>query len=192
MISYIDIDGKTHTLKYEKDTNTIDLSNQGIMEIVKIEGLENLLVLNLSSNKIAEIKCLDSLINLRTLWLYLNEIKEIKGLEKLTKLQKLSLDSNQITEIKGLDTNQISEIKGLARLINLESLSLHTNKITKIQGLNTLAKLQKVWLQKNQIKFVPLSIINHKKLQLLWIDCKLDQSIKRFIQKNRPIKTSWR
>lgn len=162
MISYKDCEGIIHTKCYNNETKIVVLCNENIMEIMEINGLEDLLVLNLSGNKITEIRGLDKLINLQTLWLYSNQITEIKGLDKLIKLKELLLHLNKITEIKGLDKlinlqylllshNQITEIKGLDNLTSLKNLLLGSNQITEIKGLDKLNNLKELSLNSNQI-----------------------------------------
>jgi Leucine-rich repeat (LRR) protein len=167
-------------------------------QITKIKGLEkltNLLRLYLRSNQITEIKGLDKLTNLAKLYLCLNKITEIKSLDKLTNLSELYLSSNRIIEIKGLDeltnlsiislySNQITEIKGLDKLTNLSKLYLSSNKITKIKGLDKLTNLFELSLSSNQITEVPLSIINNRNLQKLYIDCAFSPIIDRFLNRN--------
>jgi hypothetical protein len=149
----------------------------------------------LSSNQITEIKGLNELTNLSILSLYSNQITEIKGLDKLTNLSKISLSSNQITEIKGLDkltnlselylsSNQITEIKGLEKLTKLSKLFLSSNRISEIKGLDKLTNLSELYLYLNKISEVPLSIINNRNLQKLYIDCEISPIIDRFLNRN--------
>jgi Leucine-rich repeat (LRR) protein len=181
----------------DKLTNlsVLDLSANQITEIKGLDELTNLSVLYLSSNRITEIKGLDKLTNLSVLDLSSNQITEIKGLEELTNLYQLNLDSNQITVIKGFDeltelsrlflsSNRISEIKGLNKLTNLFVLSLSSNQITEIKGLDKLTNLSKLYLNSNKISEVPLSIINNRNLQKLYIDYALSPIIDRFLNRN--------
>jgi hypothetical protein len=170
-------------------------SNQ-ITEIKGLDKLTNLSKIGLSSNQITEIKGLDKLTNLSRLSLSSNQITEIKGLEKLTNLSRLYLHSNRITEIKYLDkltnlyvlnlsSNQITEIKGLDKLTNLSRLYLTSNRITEIKGLDKLNNLSDIYLYLNKITEVPLSIINNRNLQKLYIiGCEISPIINRFLNRN--------
>jgi Leucine-rich repeat (LRR) protein len=169
-------------------------------QITKIGGLwldylTNLQVLGLGDNKITVIKGLDHLTNLQTLWLNDNQITAIKGLDHLTNLQVLNLYGNSITEIKGLDHltnlqvlglygNKITKIKGLDHLTNLQILWLCSNRITEIRGLDHLTNLQELWLSSNAITEVPNSIMNLRNLKIIYIDCKINQIIQRFLNRN--------
>jgi len=177
----------------------LGLTNNNISEIGGLDHLSNLQKLYLGYNKITEIVGLDHLTNLESLVLDGNEITEIKGLglDHLTNLRKLWLNYNQIMEIKGLGLdhltnlqvlglygNKITKIKGLDHLTNLQILWLCSNRITEIRGLDHLTNLQELWLSSNAITEVPNSIMNLRNLKIIYIDCKINQIIQRFLNIN--------
>jgi Leucine-rich repeat (LRR) protein len=163
-----------------------------------LDHLTKLQVLYLGNNQITEIKCLDHLTNLQIISLHNNHIKEIRGLDHFPDLQELWLSGNEITEINGLGLdnltnlqvlylshNQITKINGLDHLTNLQKLYLGHNNITEIGGLDHLPNLQNLWLDSNKITEIPLSIMNLRNLQDLYItNCQINQIIRRFLDRN--------
>jgi len=142
-----------------------ELENESIVNITKIEGLDqlvNLQDLRLQENKIRKIEGLDRFVNMQKLDLGANEISRIEGLDALANLKELRLSGNQIQQIEGLDAlanlqvlgltnNKIRKIEGLERLVNLKELHLETNQIQRIEGLDALANLEHLYITENQI-----------------------------------------
>lgn len=195
MIKYKNAKGKICEKKYHRDVEYVYLKNKNIVEILSVEGFNDLRSFHLAGSEITEIKCLDKLTSLNELHLPNNRIKKITGLDNLINLKTLNLSNNQITEIKGLDkltkldhislyNNKITEIKGLDKLINLRYLWLYNNQITEIKGLDGLKNLQNIWLSSNQISVIPFTIMNLRRLSSITIDCEIHPVIKRFLNKN--------
>jgi len=67
--------------KFNVENHSLNLTNKGIKDIEKIQGLEKL-------------------SNLHILDLSNNQISKINGLEKLKKLEILSLNNNKITKVE--------------------------------------------------------------------------------------------
>jgi Leucine-rich repeat (LRR) protein len=180
MIKYLDIDGKIQTMRYDEKTTKINLSGQGITQILETSGLSNLKLLQLKNNDITKISGLHKLPALEELELSNNEITEIEGLDNLTCLESLYLTANQITNISGLDKlanmrslaldyNKIIEINGLDKLIKLNHLWLSNNKITEIKGLNNLINIHIITLSRNNIDKIK-GLNNLTNLQDIWLE----------------------
>ena len=136
---YVIVNGK----KFEVINNTLDLSQNKIVSITEVEGLDklpNLEVLILMGNRISQISGLERMVNLRSLNLNRNKITKIEGINHLTKLRYLGLSHNKITEISGLDAQT-----------GLEELSLSFNKIMEITGLEQLTNLRRLNLASNPL-----------------------------------------
>jgi hypothetical protein len=141
-----------HTVYYDEQTLSINLSGRGIAKIVRINGLSDLQILRMNDNQLSLIEGLDGLTNLRELHLYNNKIERIEGLDGLTNLRELHLYNNKIERIEGLDgltslrklyldNNMIYRIEGLDRLTGLTELTLGGNQIERIEGLDGLINL---------------------------------------------------
>ena len=163
-------------------TKVFELENESIVNITKIEGLDqlvNLQDLRLQENKIRKIEGLDRFVNLQKLDLGANAIPRIEGLAALANLQELRLSGNQIQRIEGLaalanlhvlwlTNNKIQKIEGLERLVNLKELHLETNQIQRIEGLDAIANLEHLYITENQISRIEglERLVNLKELDI--------------------------
>jgi protein phosphatase 1 regulatory subunit 7 len=130
-------------------------------QIARIDpGLPPSLVkLDLYDNLIHRVQNLEALGDLTSLDLSYNKIKHIKGVKHLKKLKELYFAQNSISRIEELDG-----------LINLVSLELGANRIRvttfpenvlivkEITGLETLTSLQELFLGKNKITQLKVSL----------------------------------
>ena len=82
----------------------MNLSNNELIRIEKLENQIKLKDLNLSNNKITKLENLDALKELIELTIWNNVIQNIEGLKNLTNLEILHLNQNLIQKITGLET----------------------------------------------------------------------------------------
>ena len=150
---------------------SLDISENYLQKIEKLENFPQLESLNLSINHIREIQGLDSLKHLKSLYLGLNWITKIKNLHSLSQLEILSLGYLGVHIGRYLiseyyRSNLIKEIENLESLTQLRKLDLSGNLITKIDALFSQTELNTLYLGHNQIK--SLTNISHlKKLKSL-------------------------
>ena len=107
---YVSLNG----VQYRVQSNSLDLKNKGIKNLLDIEGFDKLWYLkklDLSNNQISSMKGLEPFINLRVLKLSNNQIQNIEYISMLSKLQVLLLDNNQIKEFRQSDLPQESILK---------------------------------------------------------------------------------
>ncbi|KAF3913992.1 Internalin-A [Orbilia brochopaga] len=140
----------------------LDLYDNGIGHMSRLEALVNLVNLDLSYNSIKHIKGIEALVKLKNLYLASNRITTIEGLDTLVVLKNLELGANKIREIENLDAltsleelwlgkNKITEIKNISSLSNLRILSLPSNRLTKLSGLDGLTNLKELYVSHNAI-----------------------------------------
>lgn len=139
--------------------------------ITKMEGLghlDQLEELELYDNQIKEIADVASLVRLRSLDLSFNKFKEVRELDGMQLLQELFLASNRLQSTRGLGV-----------LTSLRKLDLGSNRIRvrpppgsmppprrrvcdshvqAIEGLEPLEQLEELWLGKNKISRIEVSL----------------------------------
>jgi internalin A len=141
---------------------SLDLSDNDIIDISHLSKCKNISILNLGNNSISDITSLSSLPNLDTLNLQNNKITDISPVSLLTKLSSLDLQNNQIPEISSLASltnlkilklshNLIEDVSALVFLKNLSSIWLGANKVKNITSLSKLPNLREVLLDGNPI-----------------------------------------
>jgi Leucine-rich repeat (LRR) protein len=174
---------------------SLNLINNKI-EVLDFDNLPNLQILELANNMVIEMKGLDKLSNLRKLDMHGNGLTDIKEIDKLVNLQEVFFSFNKIKEIRNLSNlqnlrilclvqNKITKIEGLDKLINLQYLDLRYNKITEIDEIINLVNLKELHLTYNEINNIPLTIMNHKYLEILRTDCVILPIIKDFLNNNK-------
>ncbi len=132
-----------------KDIKKLELVNQGIKDIGRIENLEKLEMLDslrFSGNEISDISGVDGLGSLRYLaieWQPQAKVSEIKGLDGLENLNSLTLTDQNITRITGLDS-----------LRNLQHLMLSNNPITRLSGLDNMAGLRSLTIAESSLESI--------------------------------------
>ncbi len=65
--------------------------------------------------------------------------------------KKIEVKKDGFLGLSSMNIKKISDVKGLESLANLQTLDLQDNQITKIKGLKSLANLQKLLLDRNKI-----------------------------------------
>ncbi|ORX77341.1 L domain-like protein [Anaeromyces robustus] len=161
------------TLKYQIYNNT----NAFPSIITKITSLEKL---DLRNNSLKELPRIENLINLQELILSQNSLSKVpSGIEQLNKLQRLDLSSNNINEFPEieklinlqelkLNNNGFSSVpSGIEQLIKLQILDLSNNRIKKFPEIGKLTNLQELKLNNNGFNNVPSGIEQLNKLQRL-------------------------
>jgi len=121
----------------------LDLSNQKIVHIGSIHGLDDVKILNalnLSNNQISDPIGIEKLSSIKELNLSHNNINNFHGLQKLVNLEYLNISNNSI-----------SSLEGISKLTKLKTLNLSNNQISNIEELLSLKSLKKVYLQGNLI-----------------------------------------
>lgn len=138
--------------------------------------MEKLVKLQLDNNIIQKIQRLEKLVNLEWLDLSFNQIEKIEGLSTLSKLQDLSLYDNSITKIEGLDTlcdlkvfsfgkNRVTDLEGTITYLkglknNLQVLKMSDNPYIYSGNQNDQDyKLQAVFRLKN-LKYLDYELID--------------------------------
>ncbi|NIM11082.1 MAG: leucine-rich repeat domain-containing protein [Candidatus Aminicenantes bacterium] len=129
---------------------------------LKLNELENIIILNLSLNGLIDISPLKELTGLHSLDLRNNWLTDISPLKELKGLERLYLDNNHLTdirplkELKGLERldlkgNHLTDISPLKELTGLKGLVLNGNHLTDISPLKELKKLECLFIQDNPI-----------------------------------------
>jgi len=121
-------------------TRTIEITNNGLVDINSMALFQNVESIDLTNNKISDISALSNIKSLTILRLDGNLISDIKPLSDLTQLSYLRLYDNLI-----------SDIKPLSNLIELERLDISNNEISDITPLSNLHNLYFLDLSKNKI-----------------------------------------
>ncbi|ODV60674.1 L domain-like protein [Ascoidea rubescens DSM 1968] len=169
-------------LNFLPNLNSLNLSNNKIVNFENLNALSNLKNLNLFNNSIQLIQfntdpnsISNNFLSLKYLDLSKNKIKKIININLCKNLKSLNLYSNQLSDlssnIKNLNSlNSLSvlnlsynKIKSLNHTFlngfnNLKLLNLKSNLITKfeIKAYNSLLKLQKLWLNYNQLESIDI------------------------------------
>lgn len=119
--------------------NKIYLRNQNIVDINKIDGLEKNIrkieELDLSNNLINTVKKIEKFSNLKCLKLNNNQITNIEGIKKLKNLQELYLRNNKISEIKELGNLVKLKHLDLSGNINITEIPDCLNKLPALNSL---------------------------------------------------------
>lgn len=159
--------GHAYGLNTKGKVSILSLSNSNIKDLSPINTLKDLEYINLTNNLIEDISPLFPQKNLKFLYLGGNRISDISPLRYCDKLLKLAIWENPVVNISLIgeidsleelycqdmgivDLNFISEMK------NLISLGASGNKIHDIGSLILLNKLDRVYLDDNQITDVAL------------------------------------
>eukprot|EP00177_Eucheuma_denticulatum_P003799 GFKZ01006863.1.p1 GENE.GFKZ01006863.1~~GFKZ01006863.1.p1 ORF type:complete len:452 (+),score=66.72 GFKZ01006863.1:252-1607(+) len=133
-----------------------------IKEIRGLTAMPKIVMLELGDNRLRKIERLEPLTSLHGLWLGRNKITRIEGLLTLTQLRRLSIQSNRIQVIEGLDHlihleelylshNGISSMDGIEKLSNLLVLDLGVNFIEHIHHVDKLPLLKEFWINGNKL-----------------------------------------
>jgi Leucine-rich repeat (LRR) protein len=142
-----------------KNVRELKLDTNDLKELpVQIGELTRLERLSLSNNHLKTLpdQAISKLTSLRSLHLSNNEFEAIPS----------SVISLKLLEFLDLTSNSIKSIdKNISKLGNsLKSLLLYDNMIEDMTNIQELKLLDSVWIGKNKIKCVPLSITNIKTL----------------------------
>ncbi|CAD7922534.1 unnamed protein product [Amoebophrya sp. A25] len=179
------------------------LSTARIRQICNLDIVgKSLQVLKLIANNVERIEGLEACPNLRHLELYQNAIKKIENLECCPELEHLDLSFNRIRTLGYLaqpncvfakklkklylPSNKIEEIPdgALAAFPNLEVLELGANRLREI-NLSELRELRELWLGKNKIRNMAMSV-RMPKLEICSVQCnRLEKWESNFFQ-NAP------
>jgi Leucine-rich repeat (LRR) protein len=138
-----------------------DLSSQALETIPDIKRAKVLQSLNLSNNKIVEFDKINDLINLRLLNISNNFLVDLLGLSSLKKLESLNVSKNKLTrfpseissKLKKLNLceNNICDLTYLNKLVLLESIDLSLNSIVAESFESS------TFLSLNNLKFIDLT-----------------------------------
>lgn len=131
---------KLTDIKYLKNLEFLDASDNAIVDLATIGSLTKLKALYLSRSKIKDIKPLAKLKGLEILSLKTNNISDLTPLSGLAKLRKLYLSENKI-----------SSVKPLSKLVNIQELYLKKNSITDISPLKDMKVMYDLNADSNRI-----------------------------------------
>lgn len=161
---------------------TVNLSNNNLINLKCLSNLKHLLKLNVSNNSIRKLFDFDPPANLESVDYSNNCIEIMANCHKHRYLRNLILDNNNISKIEGLtnnkylrmislNNNNIDIIENLDGL-SLEELFLADNNIKVINGLDELPLLRRLDLSKNNIsKLKGLDEIYRLKFLFLCHNC---------------------
>ena len=149
-------------LRYMRNLNELNLTDNFISDLSPLAGLTNLEKLYLGANQVSDLSPLAGLTNLELLWLWNNQISDLSPLAGLTNLEWLGLAGNQISDLSPLAgltnlkwlfllDNQISDLSPLAGLMDLFGLYLSENQISDLSPLAGLTNLEILDVSENQI-----------------------------------------
>ena len=138
-----------------------DLSSRALETIPDIKRAKVLQSLNLSNNKIVEVDKINDLINLRLWNISNNSLVDLLGLTSLKKLESLNVSKNKLTKFPSeissklkklnLSENNICDLTNLNKLILLESIDLSFNSIVA-ESFDP-----STFLSLNNLKFIDLT-----------------------------------
>mmetsp|Transcript_5088 Transcript_5088/g.13666 ORF Transcript_5088/g.13666 Transcript_5088/m.13666 type:complete len:384 (-) Transcript_5088:249-1400(-) len=135
-------------------------------KITAIDGLERLTcleLLELGDNRIRVIEKLDAQAALRSLWLGRNKIARLENFGALKNLRILSLQSNRIVKLENLEPleqleelylshNGVEVMEGLGALLKLRILDLGANRVSKLAQVGGLPLLEELWMNNNLLE----------------------------------------
>lgn len=159
----------TNLRKLYLDANSLSNVSMDVFQQLS-KCLNKLYVFSLSYNGLEEVIGIGLLQKLRTLNLAHNKLKTFPvGLEKLCFLELLDLSHNKITGAMpqlettklislNLEGNIINNIEGFNALPNLKYLNLNFNQIKELPDSLFTTSLQELFLEHNQLTFIPLTI----------------------------------
>ncbi|KAI2653299.1 Leucine-rich repeat-containing protein 49 [Labeo rohita] len=114
----------------------LDLDRRGLTNVPRLDGAENLRLLNMQHNLISHLQDLLHLQRLVFLDLHDNRVIDMSGISSLTSLRVLLLGKNRI--------QRICDVDGLTKL---DVLDLHSNQT----DVENLPRLQRLFLSANSI-----------------------------------------
>lgn len=127
-------------VKYLKNLESLNLSDNGLTDISFIQILTNLESLDLSNNQIEDLSPLNNLSNLETVNLSNNKISNISTLRRHQKVVDLNLSHNNILDLSPIST-----------LYDLETLFIGNNPIDSIDHISALIKIKKLDVSYSQM-----------------------------------------
>jgi Leucine-rich repeat (LRR) protein len=147
-----------------KSIESINLSNNGVVDPSVIAGMPSLNQLDLSNNAIKELKFLaveEGWKSLRRLNLASNRVTELSAIP-VPSLTHLTLSDNKIEKVEAfgghpklrvlcLGKNKITALQGIANLPELTELYLNENKVKSLAGLEGLPLLRVLHLRNNSL-----------------------------------------
>lgn len=145
-----------------------------IVDITKINELENLIDCNISDNA---IKVIPEMLNENLLYLDLsnNNLESFIDLSSLENLKKLNLANNKLCQVPNsevnkslreldLSGNNIKDLSSLGQFDNLKILKLKNCQIKSLKGIKDLSKLTHLDISENSIKSLePLTCLTYLK-----------------------------
>lgn len=103
------------------------------------------------------------------IYFFFNRIRRIEGLSNATKLEVLDLHGNRITQangLRGLNELKVLNLAGnqlrtveLLGLPELRELNLKRNRLRKLTGCDGVPKIQKMFLNNNDLQRFLFSMI---------------------------------
>lgn len=148
---------------------TLDVSDNNVIDLTTLSGLTTLEGLDLSGNKgIIDISPLASLKNLTTLGLVFDKdnvadkLTDISALKDMTKLESLSISYTGVSDISAIagmkelttlviNNSKVNDISAIEKLEKLTSIDLSENEISDISKLGEKKKVTSVNLSGNKI-----------------------------------------
>jgi Leucine-rich repeat (LRR) protein len=139
------------------DLITLDISNNGLKEILSVAYCNRLEKLSLGSNAVEKINSLSTLVNLKSLSLENNKIIDLKALDNLIQLNYLNLSGNSIEDITALgkltnvtelflnDNINLSSLASLKNMTKLEVLNISNTQVIDLSPLYELKNLKALY-----------------------------------------------
>ncbi|KAJ2994483.1 hypothetical protein HDV02_001543 [Globomyces sp. JEL0801] len=137
----------------------LDLSNNNLVDIEDLSGLNHLRELDLSYNNICDISSLNEMAQLEILNLESNCVEDIECLSDLLFLRSLNISINNIVYISSIFGN-----------LNLEILNFNSNMVKNLDGIITLSNLKELYANMNDISDLDIyQIVNLSQLRIIEI-----------------------
>ncbi|MEN9836326.1 MAG: hypothetical protein RL011_2519 [Pseudomonadota bacterium] len=140
----------------------IQLSNRGLSNLSPLRYAEAVESLDITQNAVVDLTAIARLANLQRLYAASNKITGLPVPNQWSKMFELNVSANQINDISAvmsmtalesfdISDNQVQTIVALGNVPTLKVLFANNNRIRDLSPLSYTAGLEQVHLEKNQV-----------------------------------------
>ena len=167
-VTELDLSGRDLTdsdiedLKYFKNLNTLDISDNNITDLSVLSSLTNIKYLYFGRNNVSSLEFASGMKELQEIQFYENNISDLSPLSGTTKIVYIHADYNPIKSLDPLKNNvnmayfsvtglPIRDISALSGMKKLKGIDAANCGLTDISALSGCADLTEIYLNNNQI-----------------------------------------